>query len=72
VAYFDYYVQENDCEFFDGENMERSQNCLLGPARNCVETILLTKDAEKIGEHLLEEAKPQKPIKKTPKSFLIR
>jgi hypothetical protein len=49
--------------------MERSQKCLLGPARNCVETILLTKDAVKIGEHLLEEAKSQKPVKKTPKGL---
>jgi hypothetical protein len=68
-----------DCEFSDGETMERLRKCLSDPARNCDKMILLTNDsekaktmlkrnygsAEKIVEKLLGGAKAQKPVKNT-------
>lgn len=35
-------------QFTEIENMQRLRKCLEGPARNCVEMILLTNDAEKV------------------------
>jgi hypothetical protein len=36
-----------DCDFSEGENIERLQKCLQDPAKNCVRMILLTNNAQK-------------------------
>jgi hypothetical protein len=36
------------CQFSNGENMQHLRDCLVGPARKCVNMILLTDEAETV------------------------
>jgi hypothetical protein len=50
-----YRRQTHECQFNQSENMQRLRDALEEPARSCVETLLLTDDAERVMSKLKQK-----------------